>query len=163
MAKTDFARQGLQRGTTGLWRGRSRLRHACEALWRVWHERPGKALQPGHICRRDQAANFRKSGREARQHVACGASKPIDADAHAPLYAPDKRFQQENRSAYPCAVALFRVLQFRRIHKTLRMSPGMAAGISDRLWSMEDIVALIDAREGEPKKRGPYKKRVVAA
>jgi hypothetical protein len=35
----------------------------------------------------------------------------------------------------------------------------MAAGISDRLWSMEDIVALIDAAEGEPKKRGPYKPR----
>jgi hypothetical protein len=48
---------------------------------------------------------------------------------------------------------------FVRIHKTLRMSPAMAAGVSDRLWSMEDIVALIDAREGESKKRGLYKVR----
>jgi IS1 family transposase len=48
---------------------------------------------------------------------------------------------------------------FVRVHKTLRVSPAMAAGISDRLWSMEDIVALVDAREGEPKKRGPYKER----
>jgi IS1 family transposase len=48
---------------------------------------------------------------------------------------------------------------FVRIHKTLRMSPAMAAGVSDRLWPMEDIVALIDTREGEPKKRGPYKAR----
>ncbi len=41
------------------------------------------------------------------------------------------------------------------------MSPAMAAGIADWRWSMEDIVALMDAREGEPKKRGPYKKRAV--
>ena len=36
---------------------------------------------------------------------------------------------------------------FVRIHRTLRTSPAMAAGISDRLWSMEDVVALIDRRE----------------
>jgi IS1 family transposase len=44
-------------------------------------------------------------------------------------------------------VALYTVwFNFVRIHKTLRMAPAMAAGISDRLWSMEDVVALIDAR-----------------
>jgi IS1 family transposase len=36
---------------------------------------------------------------------------------------------------------------FVRIHSTLRTSPAMAAGISDRLWSMEDIIALVDRRE----------------
>jgi IS1 family transposase len=35
---------------------------------------------------------------------------------------------------------------FVRMHKTLRMSPAMAAGIETQLWSMEDIVDLIDAR-----------------
>ena len=57
-------------------------------------------------------------------------------------------------------VALYAVCyNFVRVHKTLRMSPAMAAGVSDRLWSMEDIVGLIDAREAAPKKRGPYKKK----
>lgn len=62
------------------------------------------------------------------------------------------------------ALALYFVFyNFARIHKTLRCSPAMAAGVSDRLWSMEDVVALIDAREAAPKKRGPYKPRALAA
>jgi hypothetical protein len=48
---------------------------------------------------------------------------------------------------------------FVRRHQTLRMSPAMAAGVSDRLWDMSDIVALIDASAAPAKKRGPYKKR----
>ncbi len=47
---------------------------------------------------------------------------------------------------------------FVRMHKTLRCSPAMAAGLSKTLWSMEDVVALIDARApAAPKRRGPYK------
>jgi hypothetical protein len=34
-----------------------------------------------------------------------------------------------------------------RIHKTLRMSPAMAAGIETQLWSLEDVVRLIEQRE----------------
>lgn len=48
---------------------------------------------------------------------------------------------------------------FTRIHSTVRMSPAMAAGISDRLWEMSDIVALIDAREEAPKRPATYQKR----
>jgi len=33
---------------------------------------------------------------------------------------------------------------FARIHKTLRTSPAQAAGITDKLWDIEDIVALLD-------------------
>ena len=58
------------------------------------------------------------------------------------------------------ALALYFVFyNFVRIHKTLRVTPAMAANVSDRLWSIEDIVALMDATEGKPKRRGPYKPR----
>ena len=48
-----------------------------------------------------------------------------------------------------------------RIHKTLRVSPAMAAGLTTRLWDMLDIVALVEKAEAaaEAKKRGPYKPR----
>jgi len=50
---------------------------------------------------------------------------------------------------------------FVRIHKTLRVTPAMAAGLTGRLWEMRDIVALIEKVEAttEPKKRGPYEPR----
>lgn len=32
---------------------------------------------------------------------------------------------------------------FVRIHKTLRVTPAMAAGVTSRLWSVEDLVALL--------------------
>jgi IS1 family transposase len=58
------------------------------------------------------------------------------------------------------ALALYFVFyNFTRIHKTLRMSPAMAAGITDRLWSLEDVVAKMDEMAPAPKARGPYKKR----
>ncbi len=58
------------------------------------------------------------------------------------------------------AVALFTTYyNFVRIHKTLRVTPAMAAGISDRLWEVADIVALVEAAEAPAKKRGSYKKR----
>jgi hypothetical protein len=42
------------------------------------------------------------------------------------------------------AVALhFMYYNFGRIHKTLRVTPAMEAGIADHVWSLEDIAALM--------------------
>lgn len=58
------------------------------------------------------------------------------------------------------ALALYYVwYNFVRIHTTLRMTPAMAAGVTTKLWSMEDIAALIDSPKTS-QKRGPYKKRI---
>jgi IS1 family transposase len=46
---------------------------------------------------------------------------------------------------------------FCRIHKTLRITPAMAAGVTTRVWSVVELVALLgDGATG--KKRGPYRK-----
>ena len=48
---------------------------------------------------------------------------------------------------------------FARVHKTLRITPAMAAGITDHVWSLEEIAMLADAA-ALPGKRGPYKKSI---
>jgi len=42
-----------------------------------------------------------------------------------------------------------------RIHKTLRITPAMAAGLSDHVWSPEEKVQMADNMP----KGGPYKNR----
>ena len=57
-------------------------------------------------------------------------------------------------------VALYTVwYNFVKQHKSLQgITPAMAAGISKTLWSMEDIVALVDTTAAKPGPRGSYKK-----
>jgi hypothetical protein len=43
------------------------------------------------------------------------------------------------------AVALFTAYyNFVRIHKTLRITPAMAAGVTDKLWDVSDIVKVLE-------------------
>ena len=44
------------------------------------------------------------------------------------------------------AIALhFMYYNFARVHQTLRISPAMAAGVTSKLWDIEDIVSLLDS------------------
>lgn len=57
------------------------------------------------------------------------------------------------------AVALhFMHYNFIRIHKTLKTTPALEAGVTTKLWSMIDVVALMDAKEAQKdRSRGKYK------
>jgi IS1 family transposase len=46
-----------------------------------------------------------------------------------------------------------------RIHKSLRITPAMAAGVTDHVWSVEELVAIVEAALPKPGPRGPYPKR----
>jgi IS1 family transposase len=66
-----------------------------------------------------------------------------------------KRFESHVRM-----VAIYVMFyNFIRIHKTLRVTPAMQAGITDRVWDFDDIIARIDRDAPKPGPRGPYKKR----
>jgi IS1 family transposase len=59
------------------------------------------------------------------------------------------------------AVALhFMFYNFCKIHKTLRVTPAMEAGISSHVWSIEELAKLIP--EPVAKKRGSYKPRLIS-
>jgi IS1 family transposase len=45
-----------------------------------------------------------------------------------------------------------------RIHKTLRVTPAMAAGLSQTVMDWSDLIALMDAEAPKPGRRGPYRK-----
>jgi hypothetical protein len=56
------------------------------------------------------------------------------------------------------SLALFTTYyNFVRVHKTLRVTPAMAAGVSDRLWDINDIVKLVEAAETNTASAGHIK------
>ena len=56
-------------------------------------------------------------------------------------------------------VALYTVwYNFIRIHKTLRVTPAMEAGLSDAVWDMGDLVRIMDERAPKPGRPKTYNK-----
>ena len=56
-------------------------------------------------------------------------------------------------------VALYTVwYNWVRIHKSLKVTPAMAAGVTDRLWEMSDLAEMIDATLPKPGRPKTYRK-----
>ena len=67
---------------------------------------------------------------------------------HATLHSPFKCGFSRKIENHAAAVALYYFsYNFVKIHSTLRVTPAMAAGVTDRLWEVSDIVALLEAEE----------------
>lgn len=47
---------------------------------------------------------------------------------------------------------------FCRIHQSLRVTPAMETGVTDRLWEIADIVRFVEEEAPKAGLRGPYKK-----
>jgi hypothetical protein len=53
----------------------------------------------------------------------------------------------------------FMYYNFCRVHSTLRITPAMEAGLTDHVWSVEELAHLVPAQT--PTKRGRYKKQML--
>jgi hypothetical protein len=92
----------------------------------------GAVLHAAHSRSKRQASQASLS-----RHRCAGAAGGMDAEA---------RVVVTQVSAAAVALNYF-VYNFIKIHRTLRTSPAMAAGVTDRLWSVEDLVALWESYE----------------
>lgn len=64
-------------------------------------------------------------------------------------------------ASHVAAFALFiTYYNFGRVHPTLRVTPAMEAGVSDHVWTIEEMVGLLEETEAkQSRKRGPYRKK----
>lgn len=84
---------------------------------------------------------------------ACWRRSEIDHPAGLKLTHPELsrggyRFLAVRREDAAAVSLHFMHYNFGRIHKTLRVTPAMEAGVADHVWSLEEIVALMDRESG---------------
>jgi hypothetical protein len=90
------------------------------------------------------------AGDSAYFHERRGAPIPVNANVYAPVQASDKCFFTETRKPRSRRGALLYVLQFRPHspkRQSLRVTPAMEAGMSDHVWSLEEIDDLLPAKQ----------------
>ena len=59
-----------------------------------------------------------------------------------------RKHKESTLRKHAAATALnYFAYNFIKIHRTLRVSPAMAAGVTDRLWDVNDLVALWESYE----------------
>ena len=52
-------------------------------------------------------------------------------------------FSKKIENHAPMVSLYFMYYNFGRVHQTLRVTPAMEAGLSDHVWSIEEIVGLL--------------------
>src|SRR4051812_35350480 len=92
------------------------------------------------------AHDQRYAGPALHQHQLRRAPEFEHAHEHAPLHSAHQCVLQEVRESYLLARPVPHAPYFVRIHQTLRTTPAIAAGISQKAWTVADIVALADIK-----------------
>ena len=111
----------------------------------------GRGMFPGwHFAR----GNFDLSGRRRVGAVTCKTGGPprLIGAVLSTSYVERQNLSMRMTNGFSkklenhvAANALYFLhYNFARIHRTLRVTPAMAAGIADHVWSIEEIVGLLD-------------------
>jgi hypothetical protein len=75
------------------------------------------------------------------------AARPRELSARVPFPAATRltnAFAKKIENHQHAVALNFMHYNFLRIHTTLKITPAMAAGLTTKLWEMEDILALIE-------------------
>lgn len=75
---------------------------------------------------------------------------PHDAHQHAAVHPANQCVLKEGGQSKAAVALHFMHHNSARIHQTLRVTPAMEAGVSDHVWSCEDIVGLLDWAAAHP-------------
>ena len=118
-----------------------------------------RPLQPRRM-HWDQEDPYRRSPRQGScQHVLRGAQNLKFRMGMRRFTRLTNAFSKKVEPHY-AMVCLYTVFHnYVHIHKTLKCTPAMAAGLTTKLWSMADLVAMIDAQAKPPKRPRMYKIR----
>lgn len=88
----------------------------------------------------------RKSRREAYQHIVERSN--LTMRMHMRRFTRLTNAFSKKIENHAAAIALHTTYyNFVRIHQTLKVSPAMAAGVTDKLWEMDDLVAMLEQWE----------------
>jgi hypothetical protein len=96
------------------------------------------------------ARKFRVVGKPERKHVSTSFSERnnLNIRMHSRRFTRLTNAFSKKIENHANGVALhFMYYNFVRIHKALRVTPAMAAGVTDKLWEISDVVAMLEKWE----------------
>jgi hypothetical protein len=117
---------------------------------------PADDLNPNHLedrdfLYRDSACSFAHHRLKTRNAQLDPAGRSLFERQNLTMWMQMRRFTRLTNAFskkvenHAHSVALhYMHYNFCRIHKTLRVTPAMAAGVTDRLWSISDMVQVLE-------------------
>jgi hypothetical protein len=91
-----------------------------------------------------QGGNQRQARSQPYFNQLRGAPESQYENVHAPIHEIDEWIQQETRERRARAGPLFHVLQLLPDSSDLAGDTAMEAGVSDHVWSFEEVINLLD-------------------